>query len=59
MHRTQTIATDVLVCQSVCHAASLGFGVQKRLNGSRSCLGRELLGPKEHCEGGESMKKCD
>jgi len=29
------IATDV----SVCHVTSLDFGVQKRLNGSRSCSG--------------------
>jgi len=28
----------VSVRQSVCRADSLGFGVQKRLNGSRSCL---------------------
>jgi len=39
MHERQTIDTDVLVSQlSVCHAASRGSGVQKRLNGSRSCL---------------------
>jgi len=39
----------VSVCQSVCHAAQLGFTVQKRLNRSRSCLGWTLLGAKEHC----------
>jgi len=35
MHEMQTTATDDRgVCQSVCHAAQLGFTVQKRLNGS-------------------------
>jgi len=39
VHEMQPIVTDVRgVCSSVCHAAQLGFTVQKRLNGSRSCL---------------------
>jgi len=45
MHDMQTIATDdCSVCQFVCHAAQLGFTVQKRLNGSTSCLWGILLG---------------
>jgi len=40
-------SSDPGVCPSVCHAASLGFGVQKQLNGSRSCLGVKILdGPR-------------
>jgi len=43
MHEMQIIDADVSVCLSVSlsvsHAASLGFGVQKRLNGLRSRLG--------------------
>jgi len=40
MNEMQTIVTDDRdVCQSVCHAAQLGFVVQKRLNASRCCLG--------------------
>jgi len=39
----------------VCHVASCGFAVQTRLNGSRSCLGWRLLGPKEHCIRWESQ----
>jgi len=43
MHEMHTIVTlpmiAVSVCLSVCHAAQLGFTVQKWLNGSRSCLG--------------------
>jgi len=40
MREMQTIVTnDRGVCPSVsCHAAQLGFTVQKRLNGSRSCF---------------------
>jgi len=45
MHEMQSILTDVHgVCPSVCHAAHLGFTVQKCLNGSRCCLRRTLLG---------------
>jgi len=41
MHEMWPIVVyDPGVCQFPCQAASLGFGVQKRLNGSRSCLGR-------------------
>jgi len=39
----------VSVRQSVCHAAQLGFTVQKWLNESRCCLGWTLLGPMQHC----------
>jgi len=47
MHEMQTTATDVPVCQSVCQAASLVLNVQKRLNGSRFCLGWRLFeGPR-------------
>jgi len=35
MHEVQTFATDV----PVCHAAPLGLGVGKWLNGLRCCLG--------------------
>jgi len=48
MHEMRRLfyTTDVPLCQSqsVCHAASLVFRVQKRLNGLRSCLGWRLLG---------------
>jgi len=45
MHEMQTIVTGVRgVCLLVCHVAQLGFAVLKRLNGSRCCLGRTLLG---------------
>jgi len=37
--------------------AQLGFIVQKRLNGSTSCLGWTLLGPRRHCVRGESWEK--
>jgi len=40
LHEMQTIVTDDrAVCPPVCHAAKLGFTVQKWLNGLRSCLG--------------------
>jgi len=48
MHDVQTVATDIPVCQ-VCHAASLGFGVQNWLNGLRSCFSEDSWEPKEHC----------
>jgi len=44
MHEIQTIVTDDFVCQSVSlsvrllRAASVGFGIQKRLNDLSSCL---------------------
>jgi len=38
-----------VVCLSVC--LSRAYVLQKRLNGSRFCLGWRLLGPKEHCIG--------
>jgi len=41
MHEVQTVAIiDPVVCHSLCR---VGFAVQKRLNGSRSCLGWRLL----------------
>jgi len=39
----------VFVSLSACYAAQLGFTVRKRLNRSRSCLGKHSWGPKEHC----------
>jgi len=40
MHETQPIAThDPGVCRFVCHAASVGFGRHKRLNGSTAIVG--------------------
>jgi len=43
MYEMQIIAIDVPVCQSVslsvCHVASLGFGLQQRLKGLRWCFG--------------------
>jgi len=45
MHEMQTIVTDDRgVCLSICHAAQLGYAVQKQLNGSRSYFGWKLLG---------------
>jgi len=50
MHEMPSLVTDVRVSVrqsfrlSVCHAAQLGFTVQKRQNGSKCCLGRTLLG---------------
>jgi len=48
---TPHVATDDSgVCQSVCHAALLGFAVQKRQNGIDVLFGvKNLLGPDEHC----------
>ena len=47
MHAIQTrpTATDVLVRQSVCHAASLGFGVQNKTDERIEVL----LGVKTQC----------
>jgi len=48
-HEMRSIAIDEPgVCLFVCHAVSHGFAVQKRLTGSRSSLGRRLLGSKAH-----------
>jgi len=50
MYELRTIAIDDSgVCQFVC--LSRGRDVQKRLNGSTSCLGRRLLGTQKHCIG--------
>jgi len=54
MHEMPTIVIDdrgvsLSETLSVCHAAQLGIIVQKRLNGSRSCLGQTLLEAKETC----------
>jgi len=52
MHEMQTIATDVLgvcpsVCQSVCHAAELGFTVQKPLERIKTLFWVNILcGPR-------------
>jgi len=44
MHETQLILTDVHgVCQPVCHAAQLGFTVQKRLFGVNTLGAHETL----------------
>jgi len=50
---------------SVCHAPALGFGVQKQLNGLRSCFGWRLLGAQgtfcsrsHHVEGERKRIRC-
>jgi len=43
----ESVSGYVFLCLSVCHAALLGFAMQKRLNGLTSCLGWRLLG--KHC----------
>jgi len=54
MHEMQTILTDVRgvclsVCQSVCHAAHLGFTVQKWLNDQYAIWGEQSCGSMKHC----------
>jgi len=54
MQEMQTTVTDNRgVCQSVrqsaCHAAQLGFSMQKRLNGSHPVRGEHSWETKEHC----------
>jgi len=44
MREMQAIATDVPVCQSVCHAVYLGFVVQKTAEGIDVLFGVNALG---------------
>jgi len=49
LHLMQTTATNVPVCQFVCHAASLGFNVRKNGWTDRRPVWGEDWESKEHC----------